>query len=309
MSGRSQLRLGTRGSLLALWQARWVQARLGEVWPGGRVSLVSIRTTGDRVLDRPLADIGGKGLFTRELDEALLGGDIDLAVHSLKDLPFRLPPGITTEAFLPRADPRDALVSHGVLLKDLPAGARIGTSSLRRRAQLLNRHSHLRMEDLRGNVDTRLRKLESGEYDGIVLSAAGLIRLEYGSRITEYIDADVVMPAVGQGTVVVVCREHDTGTRSLLARLDDIDSRQVSLAERALLEVLEGNCQVPIGGYATIRGALLSLDGLVASPNGETIVRDHATGPSSVPVQLGRQLGQSLLDAGAAGILNPRHES
>jgi hydroxymethylbilane synthase len=296
------MKLGTRGSPLALWQAEWVRAAL-ENGSGRSVELVRIRTTGDRILDRPLADIGGKGLFTRELDRALLGGRIDLAVHSLKDLPFRLEPGLTVAAVMPRGNPLDALVSNGLRLEDLTGGARVGTGSLRRRAQILHHHPRLDLRDLRGNVDTRLAKLDSGEFDALVLSAAGLERLGHGARITETLSPDRVLPAVGQGAVAVVCRQDDAETVARLAGVDDPPTHTAVRAERALLEVLEGNCKVPIAGYAAPAPAGLRLRALVAAPDGSRLLSDELEGDAGEPAAIGRRLGRRLLEAGAAEIL------
>lgn len=300
MSQPAEIRLGTRGSPLALWQAHWVRDRLQQ---DGRtpVGIVPIRTTGDRVTDRPLAAIGGKGLFTKELDQALLDGRIDLAVHSLKDLPFRLPDGIRMAALLERGDARDALISRRGRFDALPAGSRIGTSSLRRRAQILHRCPGLRVSDLRGNVDTRLGKVTAGELDAVVLSGAGLTRLGHAARITEWLDVGVMLPAVGQGTVVAVCRTGDTAMASRLEPLDHGSTRDAVTAERAMLELLEGNCQVPIGGHAVVRNDRIELTGLVASPDGTTLIRESAEGPD--PESLGRRLAEQLLRAGAGRIL------
>lgn len=300
MSPAADIRLGTRGSPLALWQAHWVKDRLEQ---GGetRVGVVPIRTTGDRVTDRPLAAIGGKGLFTRELDRALLEGRIDLAVHSLKDLPFRLHEGIRIAALLERGDPRDAFISRRGCLDALPAGSRIGTSSLRRRAQILHRFPGLRVSDLRGNVDTRLGKLEAGELDAIVLSGAGLTRLGHAARITEWLDVATMLPAVGQGAIVALCRTDDAAASARLGALDHSPTRHAVTAERAMLERLEGNCQVPIAGHAVLRGERVELTGLVASPDGTTLIREAMEGED--PVALGHRLGDHLLGAGAGRIL------
>src|SRR5262245_16959509 len=212
----SEIRLGTRGSALALWQANWTKGELEKRWPGLIVQLVPIKTTGDKILDVPLAKIGGKGLFTKEIDEALLGGAIDLAVHSLKDVPFQLPDGIDIAAIPEREDPRDAFLSHGPKLHDLPARAKIGTSSLRRQVQLRHHFPSLDLVTLRGNVDTRLRKLGSGEFDAIILAAAGLKRLGHEQRITQILDDDIMISAVGQGALAIVCRSADGSTRRLL---------------------------------------------------------------------------------------------
>lgn len=300
MTPPQDVRIGTRGSPLALWQAHWVRDRLEE---GGqtRVGVVPIRTTGDRVTDRPLAAIGGKGLFTKELDQALLDGQIDLAVHSLKDLPFRLPGGIRIAAMLERGDPRDAFISRGGRLDALPPGSRIGTSSLRRKAQILHRFPGLRVSDLRGNVDTRLGKLAAGEMDAVVLSGAGLTRLGHAARITQWLEVDEMLPAVGQGAIVAVCRTDDAATSERLQGLDHPPTRRAATAERAMLERLEGNCEVPIAGHAVLRGEHIELTGLVASPDGTTLIRESMEGRD--PVALGHSLGDQLLGAGAGRIL------
>src|SRR5206468_11726317 len=219
------LRLGTRGSALALWQANWTKSQLEQRWPGLQVELVPIKTTGDKILDVPLAQIGGKGLFTKEIDEALLDGRIDVAVHSIKDVPFQLPDGIDFAAVPEREDPRDVLVSNGPKLQELPSGASIGTSSLRRQVQLRHRFPALNLVTLRGNVDTRLRRLAAGEFDGIILAMAGLKRLGYEARVSQILDDDIMVPAVGQGALGIVCRSGDDATRGLLEPLDHTPTR------------------------------------------------------------------------------------
>lgn len=298
------LRLGTRGSLLALWQSNWVKAELEASDDDLQIELETLQTTGDRVVDRPMSAIGGKGLFTKELDEALLGHHIDLAVHSLKDVPFQLPEGLVIAAVLPRADARDAFVSDGRSLSEMPPAARIGTSSLRRRAQILASYPDLRMNDLRGNVDTRLRKLEAGAFDGIVLSVAGLERLGHASRISERLDPALVLPAVGQGVVSVICRTDDPTAMSSVAVLDHKQTRLAILAERALLEVLEGGCQVPVGGYGIVDGDALSLSGVIATPDGARVIREATGGPSEDAYGVGQRLGRRLLDSGGVEILD-----
>ena len=249
----SGLRLGTRRSALALWQANWAQAELESRVPGLHVGILPIKTTGDRIQNVSLAEIGGKGLFTKELDEALLDGRIDFAVHSLKDLPFALPAGTALAAVTRREDQRDALVSNGTGLEDMRAGARVGTSSLRRQAQLRHRFRDLEIVTLRGNVDTRIRKLDSGEFDGIILAAAGLKRLGHEKRITQYLEPDVMLSAIGQGALGIVCRSQDAPTREELQVLDDAETHEAVVAERALMASLDGSCQVPIAGYAPRR--------------------------------------------------------
>ena len=299
----ASLHLGTRGSALALWQANWTKSQIEKRWPGLVVDLVPIKTTGDKILDVPLAKIGGKGLFTKELDEALLDGRIDLAVHSLKDVPFQLPEGIDFAAIPDREDPRDAFVSNGAKLQDLPGGARIGTSSLRRQVQLRHRFPNLNLVTLRGNVDTRLRKLTEGEFDGIILAAAGLKRLGHEKRITQILDDDIMLSAVGQGALGIVCRSNDDATRRTLAVLDHQQTRLAVSAERGLLRALGGSCQVPVAGKATIQGTHLVIRGLIASLDGTRVISEEMRGPVDDAVKLGLDLGQKLLSMGAGEIL------
>ena len=297
------LHLGTRGSALALLQANWTKAQLEKRWPGLVVELVPIKTTGDKILDVPLAKIGGKGLFTKELDEALLDGRIDLAVHSLKDVPFQLPDGIDFAAIPEREDPRDAFVSNGTKLQDLPNGARIGTSSLRRQVQLRHRFPALNLVNLRGNVDTRLRKLSEGEFDGIILAAAGLKRLGHEQRITQILDDDIMVSAVGQGALGIVCRANDDATRRTLAVLDHQPTRLAVTAERGLLRALGGSCQVPVAGKARIEGSQLTIKGLIASLDGTRVIAEEMRGLVGEANKLGLELGQKLLSMGAGEIL------
>jgi hydroxymethylbilane synthase len=299
----SNLKLGTRGSALALWQANWTKAQLEKRWPGLVVELVPIKTTGDKILDVPLAKIGGKGLFTKELDEALLDGRIDLAVHSLKDVPFQLPEGIDFAAIPEREDPRDAFVSNGAKLQELPGGARIGTSSLRRQVQLRHRFPALNLVTLRGNVDTRLRKLAEGQFDGIILAAAGLKRLGYEKRITQILDDDIMVSAVGQGALGIVCRSDDDATFLTLSVLDDYVTRLAVTAERGLLRALGGSCQVPVAGKARFDGGQLTIKGLIASLDGTRVIAEEMRGPVDDPAKLGLDLGQKLLSMGAGEIL------
>ena len=297
------LKLGTRGSALALWQANWTKNELEKRWPGMIVELVPIKTTGDTILDVRLAKIGGKGLFTKEIDEALLAGRIDLAVHSLKDVPFQLPEGIEFGAIPEREDPRDAFISNGPKLEDLHHGARIGTSSLRRQVQLRHRFPALTLVTLRGNVDTRLRKLSSGEFDGIILAAAGLKRLGHEQRITQILDDDIMVSAVGQGALGIVCRSADNSTRFSLQALDHAPTRTAVTAERGLLRALGGSCQVPVAGRATLVGSRLTIKGLIASLDGARVISDELSGGADRPAELGLELGQKLLSMGAGEIL------
>ncbi len=297
------MKLGTRGSALALWQANWTKDALERRWPGLKVELVRVKTTGDKILDVPLAKIGGKGLFTKELDEALLDGRIDLAVHSLKDVPFQLPDGIDFGAIPEREDPRDAFVSKGPKLQELRAGASIGTSSLRRQVQLRHRFPSFNLLTLRGNVDTRLRKLDAGEFDGIILAAAGLKRLGHEDRITQFLEDDIMVSAVGQGALGIVCRSTDPETCRLLAALDHQETRTTVMAERGLLRALGGSCQVPVAGRARIQNTGLIIKGLIASLDGTRVLTHEISGPSSDPSALGIELGRKLLAMGAGEIL------
>ena len=301
---RPTLILGTRGSKLALCQSEWFQSSLHRVAPEVQVTLQKIQTTGDKIVDAPLAKIGGKGLFVKEIEEALIDGTIDLAVHSMKDVPAQLPKGLEILCVPPREDARDALISRdGCSFKDLPQGARVGTASLRRQAQLLNARPDLRIEMLRGNLDTRLRKLKEGRFDAIVLAAAGLRRLAWGHEITEYLDPAVSLPAIGQGALGIEGRSDDHFVRSILSRLDDQATHAPVAAERAFLHRLGGGCQVPIAAYATLSGESLSLEGLVASVDGKTVQRDRVQGPSREAHALGVQLAEQLLARGADRIL------
>lgn len=301
----AELILGTRGSQLALWQAHYVQDALHD--RGHGVKLEEITTTGDKILDVPLAQIGDKALFTKELDVALLDERIDLAVHSLKDLPTQLPDGIILAAVSERAAPGDAFVAHPRFdghLAALPEGAQVATSSLRRQAQLLHYRPDLDIVSVRGNVDTRLRKLDASNWHGMVLAVAGLARLGLDERIREVIDRGVMLPAVSQGALGIVCRESDGATREVLrGALHDAATASAVLAERAFLRRLEGGCQVPIGAYAKVDGGRLVLDGCVAALDGERLVRDRHEGTPDAPEALGRRLAEHLLQQGADEIL------
>ena len=301
---RSSLVVGTRGSPLALWQAEWVQQQLREIAPQLSVELQRIKTSGDKILDVPLAKIGGKGLFVKEIEEALLRGEIDLAVHSMKDVPTALPDGLGILCVPARENPQDVLVSRqGQTLEQLPTGARIGTSSLRRQAQLLRRRPDFHISMLRGNLDTRLRKVREGEFDAIVLAAAGLRRMGWVNQVTEYLAPEVSLPAIGQGALAIEGRTSDSFVRDLLQPLDDPPTRTAVTAERALLDRLEGGCQVPIGAHATITGDRLALDALVASVDGRRVVRDRIEGPVSDARDLGLHLAERLLSQGGDEIL------
>jgi len=290
--------IASRGSQLALWQANWVQAQLGARGLESRIEI--IKTTGDKITDVPLAKVGTKGLFTKEIEEALLDGRADLAVHSLKDLPTELPDGLILAAVPPREDPRDALV--GKKLADLQPGARVGTSSLRRSAQLRKARPDLSIESVRGNLDTRLRKLDEGQFDAILLAAAGLKRLGWGNRIAEILEPSVMCSAVGQGALAIETRPEGAG-RDAAALLDDAATHTAVLAERAVLRTLGGGCQVPIGAHATIAAERLHLTAIVASPDGTELIRSTSEGALGEAEPLGRSAGEELLARGARQIL------
>jgi len=296
--------LGTRGSKLAVHQSEWVQAQLHALAPHVTVTLRRIQTSGDRILDVPLAQIGGKGLFVKEIEEALLSGEIDLAVHSMKDVPTELPNGLEILCVPPREDPRDALISRdGKSFMDLPLGAKIGTSSLRRQSQLLHARPDLTIAMLRGNLDTRLKKLRDGQFDAIVLAAAGLRRLAWAHEITEYLAPQISLPAIGQGALGIEGRKDDAFIRSLLSGLDHAPSKIAVLAERALLHRLQGGCQVPIAAHATLTGTRVRLEGVVASVDGKELIRDSVEGTIEDPESIGVQLAERLLARGGERIL------
>lgn len=298
------LKLGTRGSRLALAQAEWVANKLKNRWPNLVVSLEAIKTTGDKILDVPLAKVGGKGLFVKEIEEALLDGRIDLAVHSLKDLPAQLPQGLTIGATPIREDPRDVLISkEGRTFSELPERARIGTSSLRRKVQLLHARPDLEILPLRGNLDTRIRKLETEDLDAIVVAAAGVKRLRVEGRVTEYLLDEISIPAIGQGALAVEVREDDEETLKLVKALDHWETRQAATAERAFLQRLFGSCQVPIAAYAKIQNGRLIISGMVASLDGKRLVRETVEGNPYSAEALGTALAEKLLASGADEIL------
>jgi hydroxymethylbilane synthase len=292
------LTIASRGSDLALWQARWVSGKLAELGHECRIQV--IKTTGDKITDVPLAKVGTKGLFTKEIEEALLDGSADLAVHSLKDLPTELPAGLVLAALPPREDPRDAVV--GRRLADLPAGAKVGTSSLRRSAQLRRLRPDLAIESVRGNVDTRLRKLDEGRYDAILLAAAGLRRLGWEDRIAELLPDSAMCPAVGQGALAIETRATGPGFEACRT-FDDPATRAAVTAERALLAALGGGCQVPIGAHATVDRDRIRLLGVVASPDGSEVIRAEGEGVVEEAEAIGRTLGEELLERGARRIL------
>jgi hydroxymethylbilane synthase len=309
------LRIGSRGSALALWQANHIRERLFELH-GVQAEIIRIQTSGDRMQNAPVAQIaaainpaagspnGTKGIFIKELEEALLEGTVDLAVHSMKDVPTETPGGLAFPAIPVREDPRDCLISaSGKLLKDLPAGARIGTSSLRRQAQLLHYRPDLLLADLRGNVDTRLRKVAAGEFDAIVLATAGVKRLGAAGRITEILRPEIMLPAVAQGALGIETRADDSETIDLILPLDDLKTHTCVTAERALLRELEGGCQVPVGASAWLDKGKLWLDACVFSPDGKEFVRQQTHGAANEPEATGKRLGKILIEAGADRIL------
>ena len=299
-----RLRIATRRSRLALWQAEHVAALLRAAHVGLEVELVPLVTEGDRILDRALAEVGGKGLFIKELEVAMLEGRADLAVHSMKDVPAQLPEGMLVVAVLERADPRDAFVSNRfATLADLPAGARVGTSSLRRQCQLRHTRPDLEIIQLRGNVDTRLRKLDEGQYDAIILAAAGLQRLGLGARIASLVPAETSLPAVGQGVIGIECRAGDAGTQRLVAALEHGPTRTCLAAERAFAARLQGSCQSPVAGFAELEGAGLRVRGLVGAPDGSQVFTDESRGPAVEAVALGDGLAARLLETGAGPLL------
>ncbi len=298
------LKIATRKSPLALWQANFVKDRLEALHPQLQVELVPMSTQGDKILDTPLAKVGGKGLFVKELETAMLEGRADIAVHSMKDVPVEFPEGLGLHTICEREDPRDAFVSNRFkAIAELPQGAVVGTSSLRRQCQLRAARPDLVIRDLRGNVNTRLAKLDAGEYDAIILAAAGLKRLEMAHRITAFIEPEQSLPANGQGAVGIECRLDDVELHALLAPLEHTETRVRVLTERAMNRALQGGCQVPIGAYALVDGEQIWLRGLVGSPDGSQVIRDEIRGPLADGEALGEQLAQRLLAAGADEIL------
>ncbi|HVO84741.1 MAG TPA: hydroxymethylbilane synthase [Syntrophobacteria bacterium] len=299
-----QVRIGTRGSALALWQAEWVRSQLRAAHPGLTVDLVTIKTQGDKILDVPLAKVGGKGLFVKEIEEALLEGRVDVAVHSMKDMPADLLAGLHVAAVPLREDPRDVLVmGEGSGFADLPRGARVGTSSLRRAAQLLHLRADLKIETLRGNLDTRLRKLEAQGFHAVVLAAAGIKRMGLSHLITQYLEPELMLPAVGQGALGIETRTEDAPTNELVAGLAHQPTMVAVRAERAFLRRLQGGCQVPIGGYATLEGERLVLTGMVADLQGRRVIRRVLHGEARQAEEVGENLAEVVLAAGGADIL------
>ncbi len=298
------IRIATRKSPLAMWQAEHVAALLTHLHPGVEIQIVGMTTKGDKILDAPLAKVGGKGLFVKELEQGMLEGTADIAVHSMKDVPVEFPEGLHLAVIMDREDPRDAFVSnHYEDLAGLPEGACVGTSSLRRQCQLADRRPDLRIEPLRGNVNTRLAKLDAGEYDAIILAAAGLMRLGFESRIRNRIAPEDSLPAIGQGAIGIECRAADERINALIAPLHHPETAERVLAERAMNARLQGGCQVPIAGHAVIAGERLSLQGLVGTPDGSRILRAHAEGPRQSWEAIGTRVADDLLAQGADEIL------
>ena len=296
--------IGSRGSQLALWQANWVKSQLENLHSNADISIRVITTSGDKIKDVPLSKIGGKGLFVKEIEEALLAKEIDLAVHSMKDVPIEIPSQLEISIITKRENPLDALISkNGKKLADLPQGATIGTSSMRRSSQLLNHRNDFKIHPLRGNVDTRLKKVEEGKYDAILLASAGLNRLGWSNRITEEISHEIIIPAMGQGALGIETRLGDTKTYNFISSLNHEQTNYEVSAERALVGKLDGGCQVPIGAYAKIEGNLITLKGLVASLDGKIIHKSEIVGPIEDAINIGQDLGEELLKMGANEIL------
>jgi hydroxymethylbilane synthase len=311
MKNAHTITIGTRGSKLALWQAEWVKSELQRLNPRLRVELNKIKTTGDKILDVPLAKVGGKGLFVKEIEEALLGHGADLAVHSMKDVPTEFPDGLHLPVICRREDPRDAFITPAGVpreriggFRDLPNSATVGTSSLRRSCQLLSIRPELKIAQLRGNLDTRLRKLDEGQFDAIILAAAGVKRLGWADRITEIISTEISLPAIGQGAIGIECRADDEVIHRLIEPLNHTETSVCVRAERAFLKKLEGGCQVPIAAYARLTGGKIVMDGLVGSITGDRIIKAHIQGATGDAEALGITLAEDVLSRGAKEILD-----
>jgi hydroxymethylbilane synthase len=308
------LKIGTRGSKLALTQSQWVRERIESVHPGVTVELVRITTTGDRIQRSPLSEVGGKGLFIKEIEEALVRKEVDLGVHSMKDVPAELPEDLEISVFPLREDPRDAFVSEKYIsIEELPHGASVGTSSLRRACQLLHLRPDIRVLPTRGNVDTRLKKLESGQFEAIILASAGLRRLGLSHRITQMLSTDLSLPAIGQGALGLEVRKSDHVVQDLIGFLNHGETELTVRAERAFLRELEGGCQVPLAGYGKLDGDTLELEGMVAELDGRVLIRDKLFGPKEKPEDLGIDLAKKILASGGDKILqgiygNPKFE-
>jgi hydroxymethylbilane synthase len=304
---KNKVIIATRGSKLALWQAEWVRSLIEKIDPSLQVELNKIKTTGDKITDVPLAQVGGKGLFVKEIEEAMLRGEADLAVHSMKDVPTILPDGLHLSAVLEREDPRDAFVTRkdsGInSFKDLGSGSTVGTSSLRRSCQLKNIRPDLEIVSLRGNLDTRMRKLDEGQFDAVILAVAGMKRLGFGDRITEMLALDVSLPAIAQGAVGIECRVDDEFINGLIAPLKHAETEICVSAERSCLKKLEGGCQVPIAAHAVLKNGTLLMDGLVGSISGDRMIRAHMEGSPDEAERIGDDLAKEMLDGGAREIL------
>ncbi|MCJ7615676.1 MAG: hydroxymethylbilane synthase [Desulfobacterales bacterium] len=301
---KKNIKIGTRGSKLALWQANWVKSAITSINPSLSVDLIIIKTKGDKILDVPLAMVGGKGLFVKEIEEALLSRQIDIAVHSMKDMPAEIPDGLCIGAIPKRENPKDVLISNnGLLFSELKSGSRVGTSSLRRSAQLRHARPDLVILPLRGNLDTRLKKLETENMDAIILAAAGVKRLNFESRITEYFDENVMLPAVGQGALCIEIRENDTEIEPIVAALDHQKTRSAVMGERAFSNRLEGGCQVPIAALGKIEKNIFTMSGLVADVDGKILIKKTLSGPVEQSETIGVKLADSLLSMGAKKIL------
>jgi hydroxymethylbilane synthase len=297
------IRIGTRGSALAVWQAEWVRSQLLALYPDHEVELVRIKTTGDKITDVPLAQVGGKGLFVKEIETALLEGRVDLAVHSMKDMPAEIPPGLCIGAIPEREDPSDVLISrNGHSFRHLPKGAHVGSSSLRRGAQVRHLRPDMNVRPLRGNLDTRIRKLKTESLDAIIVAAAGVRRLGLEDHITEYLPETIMLPAIGQGALSIETRE-DEKSRRLVAPMDHQETRLAVESERAFLSRLEGGCQVPIAAKAKVHGDRIELNGLVAEVDGSVLLREKIAGPVNEHKALGKELANRLLEKGGADIL------
>lgn len=301
---KKKIRVGSRDSVLAMWQTQFVIEQLQQVTDAYEFEIVSLKTKGDKILDVSLAKIGDKGLFTKELEVGLLQGEIDFAVHSMKDMPTVLPEGLQISSLLKRHNPADVLISEKYQsFAELPQGAKVGTSSLRRKAQLLHARPDLDIHDLRGNLQTRMRKMQEENFDGIILAAAGVERLNWHDKITEELSYDICLPAVSQGVIGVETRVDDSEIIALVQLVHDVQTASCVTAERALLKSLEGGCQIPIGAYAQLKDDMVVLQGLVGSLDGKTIIRDEISGPAAQSEQLGQQLAQRLSEQGGQAIL------
>lgn len=303
------LRIATRSSPLALWQAEEVSRRLQKLYPDLNIELVTMKTKGDKILDAPLAKVGGKGLFVKELEAGMLAHEADIAVHSMKDVPVEFPEGLELSLIMEREDARDAFVSNNyAALADLPDGSVVGTSSLRRQTQISEKYPQLKLDWLRGNVNTRLRKLDEGQYDAIILAAAGLKRLGFEQRIRAFLEPEESLPAIGQGAIGIECRSDDDAVKQLIAPLAHHETTLRVTAERAMNETLNGGCQVPIAGFGVLEGNELFLRGLVGEPDGSRVLRAEVRGSSEQASTLGVKLARDLLDQGAGEILARLHD-